>query len=106
MEAINDSNETEKYNYKISKEEFLPIWKKNNGSPAKTAETIRKALKMPYTKQAAQQMAKRLKAEETKEKEELIKEAKQVLKEAVRSKDEKIRVRTAMQILKNLKKFT
>jgi len=98
--------ENEKYNYKISKEEFLAIYKENNGSPAKTAEAVRKKFKMSYTKQAAEQMANRLKAEETKEEEELIKKAKQVLKEAVDSKDERIRVRIAMQILKNSKKST
>jgi hypothetical protein len=51
-------------------------------------------------------MAKRLKAEETREKEELIKKAKERVKEALYDKDGKVSLRTALYILKNSQKFT
>jgi Ni,Fe-hydrogenase I large subunit len=105
MEAIQD--ETEKYNYKISREEFIAILKENNGDFQKTADAIVKKTGMPYTKQAAQARAKRLKTEDAIEKEELIKKAKEIVKHAIyQNNDAKMSLRVALSILKNPKKLT
>lgn len=103
----NANKETEKYKYKISREEFAAILKENDGNFENTAAAISEKFSIHYSKQAAHAMAKRLKTEEAKEKEELIRKAKEVVKQAIyQNKDEKMSLRTALSILKNPKKFT
>ena len=85
----------------------MAILKENANNYQHTADAIAKQLGISYTKQAAEQRAKRIKLKETKEKEELIKIAKQRLREAVlQNNDGKLSVRIAKQILDNPKKYT
>lgn len=116
METIKESNlpntpenrgETEKYNNKISREDFTAMLNENDGNFEDTAKAIAAKYNTHYTRQAAEAMAKRIKTEETEENEELIRMAKEVVKQALKQNaDEKMRLRTAFSILKNPKKFT
>ncbi len=63
MEAIKDTDESEKYNYKLTDEEFLVILKENYCLYQDTADAIILKYGIPYTRQAARQRAKRFEKE-------------------------------------------
>jgi hypothetical protein len=102
MEALlNETrNDPEKYNYKVSDEEFLNALKQNFCLYSETARYINEKYGIAFSKQAVQQRAKKFEQEIRQYKDEIRDLAHRTIFEAIKQdKDMKLRYRAAIFML-------
>jgi hypothetical protein len=98
-----ENNENEKYNYKLSDEEFLAILKMNYCLYSDTAKAITQQYGIPYSRQAVQQRAARFSKEIKRYKAEISELAHRTVFEAIKqNQDMKLKYRASIYLLEKI----
>lgn len=106
-EAIKDIDEPEKYNYKLTDEEFWAILKENFCLYSDTAHSITQKFGFPYSRQAVEQRAKRFEKEIERYKAEMRDLAHRTVFDAIKQdKNMNLRYRASLYMLDKIDKDT